>query len=140
MNLSIFIFSPVSGSITVIDLLSLRDVCFLFVWISGVSVLLPKLILLRDISATWANYSSRVGIWSFYKYSKCLLSVPAVVIFVTTKLKLCFDGENLIAGVNKQLWTNCKIPINRLQFFWQKLILKHHVFVASVWLFLNIQC
>ena len=44
--------------------------------------------------------SSRVGIWSCYKYSKCLPSVSLVVISVTTKLKLGFDGENLIAGVS----------------------------------------
>ena len=56
VNLSTFISSPESWSITIIDILSLRDVCFLFVWISGVSALLPKPILLRDnISATWAN-------------------------------------------------------------------------------------
>ena len=81
--------------------LCLRGGCFLFVWISGVSVLLPKLILLTDnISATWANeqISNRVGIWSFYKYSNCVPSVPPLVISVTTKLKLGFEGENVIAG------------------------------------------
>jgi len=63
-----------------------------------------------------------------------------MVISVTTKLKLGFEGENAIAGISKQLWTNCKIPIKRLQFFWQKLIPKQHVFVGLHMTVLNIHC